>query len=298
MKLSNRLNLPQPIVAAVQNDPYDNGGADASITELIGPARLGALKHAHGDEIVEDASERIFSLLGQLMHSLLERANNTGIAERRLFAEIAGWRVSGATDIYYADGLIADYKLTTSYKFKNNTVPPEFEQQLNCLAVLHRKNGHKVTRLQIVAILRDWSKLEARRDPSFPQSQILILDVPLWDTVTAAKFLHNRVVIHQQARVSLPTCSPEERWSKPTVYAVMKAGQKKAVKLFDTREAAEALMASDKSYFIEVRRGQDVRCENYCAAAAVCTQYQRASKLNISARPEEAESIRVPVKVG
>jgi len=287
VRFTNTLNLPQPIASAVSNDPYDNGGADASITTLIGPARIGALKHACADQITEDVSDRIFSLLGQLMHGLLERANTEGVAERRLYTEIEGWKISGATDSYYEHGLIDDYKLTTSYKFKDGKVPPEFEQQLNCLAVLHRRNGFKVTRLRIVGILRDWSKLEARRDPSYPQSQILILDVPMWPGEVAERFLKDRVILHQQARLSLPECSPEDRWQRPTVYAVMKAGRKTAVKLHETLEAAKAHAAADSAFYVEKRPGQQIRCENYCPCAPFCEQYQKSSKLKITAEPEQ-----------
>src|SRR3954463_10849323 len=37
MKLTNRLGLPEPIVAAVANDGYSRGDADISVTSLLKP---------------------------------------------------------------------------------------------------------------------------------------------------------------------------------------------------------------------------------------------------------------------
>src|SRR6185312_4199648 len=181
MKLTNNLSLPKPIVDAVRNDSYDSpkDAKSISVTTLLKPARIVALERKHADEIEEDVSDRIFSLCGQVVHGILERADKTGIAERRLSIEVEGWKVSGQMD-RYLDGLLQDYKFVTAYKFKDAGVPEEYEQQLNVYAEILRQNGHTVTRMQIVGILRDWSKMEARRDPAYPQTQIVIRDVPLW----------------------------------------------------------------------------------------------------------------------
>ena len=74
MKITNNHNLPQSVVSAVSNDPYDRGGSDYTCTELISPVRQVMLRHRHGDEITEDASDRVWSLLGQAVHHILERA--------------------------------------------------------------------------------------------------------------------------------------------------------------------------------------------------------------------------------
>lgn len=272
MKLTNRLKLPQPIYDAVKNDPYDAGDCDISVTSLIAPPRQVALKRQHANEIVEDCSDRIYSLLGQLVHGLLERANITGVAERRLFMEIEGWRVSGATDVHFSDGLLQDYKLTTAFKFKDGRAPMEHEQQLNLLAALHRANGHLITRLQIVGILRDWSKLEARRDPSYPQTQIVVIDVPVWPEEQALDYMRERVILHKQARISLPECTPEERWQKPTLFAVMKAGQKRSLKNYTARAEAEEHAARVGAKVVE-RPGESIRCAAYCSASSFCSQY-------------------------
>lgn len=273
--LTNVLGLPQPIYDAVANDPYSSGDADISVTGLLKPPRQAALQEQHEEEIVEDVADRIWSLVGQVMHGVLERANRVGIAERRLSMMVEGWKVSGGMDAYHAGGLLQDYKFVTAWKFKDG-LPKDYEEQLNCYAELLRANGEDVKHLQIVGILRDWSRLEAVRTASYPQRQIVVLDVPLWPQENAQRFLRDRVVLHQQARLSLPECSPSDRWERPSVWAVMKPLRKSAVKLYDNeddaRKHAKAGVADD--LYVVRRPGQSVRCENYCSVAQFCSQFK------------------------
>ena len=69
-------------------------------------------------------------------------------------------------------------------------------------------------------------------------------------------------------------CTPEERWERPTHFAVMKQGQKRVVRVFDTREEAEGNITKAGLY-VEERAGSSVRCEYYCRVASFCPQYAR-----------------------
>lgn len=275
MNLTNRQGLPQAIVDAVRQDPYSRGESDISVTQLISPPRKVALEREHADEVTEDASERIWSLLGQSIHTILERANRTSIAERRLTVQVEGWTVSGGMDLYDENGTLTDYKVTSAWSVKGG-VKPEWIEQLNSYAEILRANGHGVKALKVVAILRDWSKLEARREATYPQSQVVTFSVELWDADKAARFVRDRVILHQKARLALPECTPEERWQKPTVYALMKVGGKRAVKLYDNEADALAHASVDpKNLRVEVRPGESTRCEAYCNASEFCTQHQQ-----------------------
>ncbi len=97
---TNRANLPDAIVAAVVNDAYTKGNAEISVTGLLKPPRQAVLEAKHQDEITQDVSERVWSLLGQSVHSILEQANRRGIAERRLSIACEGWTISGGMDLY------------------------------------------------------------------------------------------------------------------------------------------------------------------------------------------------------
>ncbi len=288
MKVTNKFNLPEPIVEAVANDGYSSGDADMSVTTLLGPPRKAALDHAHADELVEDASDRIWSLLGQSIHTILERANKTGIAERRLSITIEGWKISGGMDLVCKDHVLSDYKTVTAYKFKGGGAPIEYEQQLNCYAEILRQNGEEVAGLQIVGILRDWSKLEARRDANYPQSQVIVVSVPMWTRERAQAFLLERVILHKQARISLPECTGEERWARPTVYALMKKGRKTAVKLYDKENDAAAHASTGADIYVQTRVGESIRCSAYCSASKWCTQFQATKPVQAE---DESEAV-------
>lgn len=92
------MNLPQPIVDAVANDDYSRGNSDISVTQLISPPRMTALVREHWDTLEEDVSDRIFSLFGKAVHTILERAERVAIAEQRLYMKVGDWTVSGAMD--------------------------------------------------------------------------------------------------------------------------------------------------------------------------------------------------------
>lgn len=279
-QITNKLSLPEPIYEAVKNDPYTKGEADMSITGLLKPPRIVALEKKFESEIVEDASDRIYSLLGQLMHLLLERANRTGTVEERLYMDLAGWRISGAMDrVVYKDGLLQDYKFVTVYKVRDG-VDEEFEKQQNGYAMLLRANGLKVKKIEIVAILRDWSKKEAERNPSYPQHQIVIQSVPIWPLEKTRAFYTDRVRLHQEAKKRLPLCSDEDRWARPEKWAVMVKKQKKALKLHDNEE--DAIQHAERiEGYVQHRPGENIRCDSYCAVSHFCLQFQKLS----SAKP-------------
>lgn len=276
MKLTNKLGLPQPIYDAVKNDPYTKGDADYSITGLIRPPRIAQLSKIHFDEIEEDCADRIFSLFGQVIHGILERADITAIAEQRLFAKLHDVRISGGIDrMVVRDKLIQDYKLTSIWKLKDG-VPIEFEQQLNSYAWLYRRNGYEVDALQIVALYRDWSKGKTRYEQDYPQHQCQLFDVNVWPDSKVEEFLLSRIEVHKAAEKVLPVCTDEDRWATPDIFAVVKQGGKRAVASYHTHnEAVEHVAAfADKNYEVQFRPGVSKRCASYCGVARWCEQYK------------------------
>ena len=264
-----------------------------SVTGLLKPPRMVALEANHGHELVEDASDRIWSLLGQAVHTILERANRTAIAERRLSMEIEGWKISGGMDLYEENGVLTDYKVTTAWKLLGGSLE-EWAEQLNCYAELLRHNGDQVSKLQVVAILRDWSKLESKRNSKYPQSQVVNVDIPMWDPEKALAFMKDRVLLHQQARISLPECSEQERWAKKDQWAVMQAGRKSAIKICNSEEEAAKFSCEQTHRFIVHRPGLSVRCESYCSVLNFCDQGQKLIHSVIELDQPKKESYVVP----
>jgi len=279
MILTNKLNLPQSIVSAVMKDEYNKGDAEISVTGLLKPPRQAVLEKQYQNEITEDVSTRMWSLLGQSVHTILERANRTAIAERRLSMEIEGWQVSGGMDLYEEDNTLIDYKITSVHKLLQGDLE-DWARQLNSYAVLLRHHGHEAKKLQVVAILRDWSKMEAKRNPDYPQAQVVNISIPLWEPDKAIAFMRERVILHQQARVKLPECTPEERWTRPDVWAVMKLGRKSAVKLCPNQTEALEMACTDKKLYVAHRPGMSVRCESYCGVLPFCTEGQKHIQSN------------------
>ena len=278
MQITNNANLPAAIVEAVTNDPYPHGRVgDISATSLIDAPRIRVLRRRHADEITEDAAERIWALLGQAVHTILERAEPSAVTERRLYAEVDGWQISGQFDravLYPESGLLQDYKVTSAWAVVHG-LKPEWARQLNVLRWLALHNGYPVTRLQIVALLRDWSRGKAAQGGGYPQQQVAVIEVPVWAEDELEAYVRERVRIHQAAEQAqhLPECTPEERWQRPTTYAVMRKGRKSAIRVLEDPEAA-AQRAEREGGYVETRPGRAVRCDEYCPVREFCDQVQ------------------------
>jgi len=296
MQYTNRLNLPKSVVNAVTRDPYDNKGT-LSVTTLIKPPQMRILELRHKDEIVEDVSDRLWSLYGQSVHHILERCVDDGdIAEQRIHAEIGGVRVSGQFDLLTVLRALQDFKMTSVWAIKDALAngKKEWEQQLNLLAVLVRKDDlmPHPKKLQIVAFAKDWRNSEMLRDFSGYPNKVEVIDVPMWKPEEAMDFMEKRVLLHQSAEKGLIVeCTDEERWKKDDVWAVMKKGRKSALRLlgseFDavvwcvdnghtnSAEMIDGNLTGDlkTGISIELRPGSYVRCENYCSCSEFCPQF-------------------------
>lgn len=280
MKLTNKFNLPEPLVEAIANDTYNapRRPRSISVTTLFKPPRIVALERKHHEDLEVDAIDSIWSLIGQSVHTILERANKSDIVEKRFGVDHNGWYINGQLDSFTMhDGLLRDWKTTSAWAVARSAKEDDWTHQLNVYAWLLRKAGYEPKALQVVAIIRDWSKREAARNTDYPQKQVEVVSLELWDDARVEDFVNMRLALHEAAEQTLPECTPSERWAKPPRYAVMKVGRKSAIKLFDTEhEAKEFIRTNGKpgeKLSVELRRGESVRCANYCGVAAFCTQW-------------------------
>lgn len=279
MKITNKHNLPQTIVNALSRPNYSKGRADISVTELIAPPQLVALKHKHKDELESDAADMVWSLFGSAVHSILEQgADDDHVLEERLYATIGAWTISGAIDVQrFRDGGvdILDYKVVKAYSVMNEKV--EWEQQLNMYAwLVNNQKELDVHSLAIVAIVRDWSAREAQRSADYPQAPVVVVPIKRWGFIDQTNYVIERLRLHQDAYSAVNVggevtpCTPAEMWEKPTCWALMKEGRKSAVKIH--WDAPPEL--PDEKHFIEVREGERTRCKSYCPVSKFCSQYQ------------------------
>ena len=287
MKITNKFNVPETLVALATRDYYSKGKSDYSVTEIISPPRIQRLRRKHFEEIEQDVSDMLWMLLGTALHVVAERSEVSGHTnEERLSAGINGIILSGAIDLQKdeADGVtITDYKFTSAWALMNDK--PEWEQQQNIYKYLvERVKKKPVKGLKICALIRDWSRRDAQNKPDYPQAPIQVIDIPMWTFDRTEAFIKERVEMHRDSKVSadwgdeLPLCSDEERWLRPTTYAVKKDGRKTAIRVFDTQDEADALLKEmpekDKG-FIEIRKGEAVRCTgNFCGVSQWCSQFQ------------------------
>jgi hypothetical protein len=279
MRITNTHGMPESIVRAITNDPYEGPKQRTdkiSVSTLINPPKIHFLKIRHWDEIVEDASEHLWRLLGHSVHSVLERAEDTKtIKEERLEEEIDGITISGQMDLLGEDS-IEDYKITSvwSYIF-SPTGKPEWVAQLNLYRWLSRKIFN-VKKLTIHCILRDHQGSKAKADANYPQIPFKSIPIAVWSLEDTDKYIRDRVGLFKSCIYKkdheLPECTAEEMWAKGDKYAVMKPGRKTAIKVCDTEAEAQAVIVA--GYTIVKRPGSRNRCEDYCLVNKWCAQYK------------------------
>lgn len=276
MRLTNKMGLPEPIVRAVSNDSYTKGNADISVTELLLPPWMRRLRLKHDDEIVEDVSDRVWSLLGSSVHAVIERSSDQDdvLSEATLFMEAEGWTIKGQADhVTLSKAELCDFKVTTAWKIAGGKIPPEWVAQTNIYArMLDRTKGITIRSIAVIVILRDWSKREAARREDYPQAQAVRREIPIWSPEETDAFIAERVRLHQQADPG--PCTEEEVWGKPAKWAAMKKGRVSALRLFDNAEEAEALARQTPGGYVDERPGEAVRCQHYCPVARFCSKWE------------------------
>jgi len=285
MKITNNFNFPQPFVNIAMTPTYSKGKAHISATGLLNSPKINLMMKKYDEFLEQDVADMIHQMYGSISHYILEKgADEKNLVEQRFFAEVDGWTVSGAVDLQVIDddgGIhIKDYKTTSVWAVLNDK--PEWEQQLNIYAWLIAKNKKvEIKSLQIVAILKDWSKSEAKRKPEYPQKQVALVDIPLWTYEEQENFIKGRIAKHSAAEFAeetgadLPDCTPAEMWEKPPVWALIKQGGVRAKSLHESsEEAEEAKKQAGAGYEIQLRQGSRTRCQDYCLVNQWCKQYK------------------------
>ena len=206
MKLTNHHDLPETLFRAVLNDKYSRGGAHYSATDLIRPPRITILTHRYWEQIEEDVSDRIWSLLGKAVHAILEAADpDDALTEERLYAEVDGYVISGASDLYH-DSIITDYKVTSVWSRVFGSRIEQWSQQLNVYAYLFRQAGFDVEKLRVVCIYRDWSANKAIQNRRLPQLPAETLPIALWAFERQVEFVRKR---HEWSRRRISPFDPK-----------------------------------------------------------------------------------------
>jgi hypothetical protein len=277
MKFTNINGIPESYVNVLTSGSHPPLIGRFSVTDLVGAPRQRMLKLLHWEELTQDVGDMLWMLLGKSVHYVLEGgAPDESLAEEKMIVQFQGATIVGIADLFHM-GIIEDQKVTSVYSFLLGD-KPEWEHQLNIYAWMYQAAGFDVMGLRINAILRDWQKSKAEREADYPPIPFQSVKVPFWGYADAEEYVKYRLALHRTAENwpedQLDACTPEEMWERPTTYAVMKKGAKRALRVLTNMEEAEAwidLNADDpKKCTVEVREGIRAKCKDYCLVRDVC----------------------------
>lgn len=282
MKITNKCGLPDPFVKMAESS-YEAKPKRYSVTTLLKPVRETLLRRRHDKEIEQDCSDMIWALFGQAVHHILEK-NSDGdgqFAEEFLKVELEnGYTISGIIDLYDIDKkLVVDYKTVSVWKVVHRDFE-DWRKQGLMYAWLLRKHGLPCDRIEFYAIMKDHSKNEAKYKPDYPKLPVYKVAFNVTDENIAEidKFIKDK--INELAKYEdvpdneLPLCSLGDRWNDGDRFAVMKKGRKSALRVLDSMQEAELYKANYGGDYIEIRKGEDRKCLNYCACCHNCDYYK------------------------
>ena len=266
MQIGNKENLPDILYEALRMD-WEPVEGEIHVTQLIGPAMIDHLRREHWDQLVDDASTRMFALMGQGLHAAI--ADNGRIAyakkvlsdilkrfrsidldtlmcvlqdlldfisgksratiESNLRVPLKGgqWTLVGTDDCY-------DEEAEKIMDWKTTSVwsilfaDHNWEEQLNMYAWMRRKLGYEVRKLEVWALLRDWQKSKAKYGGDPRYPKIPFVKVEVpLWSMQEAEEYVYGRLIEFEGKPK--PCTPEEKWQTPTKYKVMKKGRKSAL---------------------------------------------------------------------
>ena len=285
MKVTNNYNLPDAIVKALTSD-YKYKPYQFSVTTILSGIKSFLLAKRHQDEIVMDASEGINMLLGTAIHNIFEgHENEDELAEEYIKVKVNDlYFISGRFDLYnLKEEEVTDYKTCSIWKIKFKDFD-DWKKQLLIYSWMLRKLGLKVKKAKITALIKDWKKTDLNlaklKGEYYPETPIInvpfefteqdFIDIELWIYERFEQIKEYELLQDDD----IPTCSEEERWYTGTKFAVKKGTNKTAVRVFDNEDEANELAKTNDQYWVEVRKGKNTKCEDYCSACQWCKFYK------------------------
>lgn len=283
MIITNKFNLPQQFVDAINSDEQPESRPDVfSVTETLKGVREIVLSRRHKDEVTVDVSDMVWLLFGKAVHSMLDSKKESpgDLVEFRLYQPMGRVGLTGKPDLYReSDQCVVDYKTCSIWKIIHKDFS-DWERQIYLYAWLLGGNGYPVKKGRVLAFLKDHSKIDAERNKDYPQHSVYVHEFDI-DKDKQNEIVTETIRVMMAAydlrntdTPKLPLCSDEQRYHKPNKYAVMKPKQKKAVKVLDTEEAAQAYADTIPGATVQYRPGEDAKCLRYCMVRQFCDHAQ------------------------
>lgn len=297
MNLTNSLNLPRPFVSAAESD-YKYTPKRYSVTALLKGTREAILQRRHDDEITQDVADMVWAVFGSAVHQILQNAKETKtqLKENHLVIDMPnGYQLSGIFDLYDdATGTVTDYKTASAWKAvfgaKDDEELGDWRKQTLIYCWMLRQIGFDAHRGEIVALLKDHKKSDAKNKADYPKHPVWRVG---WDFTDeqiekCGEWLAKRFEEIEAAEKlpddQLPMCTESERWHRADKWAVMKEGRKSAIRLFDSEDEAKARMEQESAngkgkFYVEHRPGEDPKCMDYCSACQFCDHYRKLAEV-------------------
>lgn len=283
MIITNKYNLPEAFVKAIQNARHNEEGCLSATTLLKGTKEI-ILENRHFDEIEVDASEEVWSVFGTATHTVLEHQEDDAFKEEKFSVDVLDYKVTGKVDRYdLAHETLEDWKTASVWKVIFHDFD-DWKRQGLIYTWLLRQSGLNVRHIRFIALLKDHSKSEAKKKADYPQAPVYIyeFDPSEEELISIEAFIKGKVfevsANAEKKDDEIAECSPSERWTTPAKWAVMKEGRKTAVKLCESEEEAvnfiEELEKDKDKHYVEERKGQDKKCSDYCACCEFCSYYK------------------------
>lgn len=263
MIYTNNFSLPEAVVNAI-GQPHKPVPGRYSASDFTGSPLQRKLKEEHWEDLTQDSSDMIWMLFGSAMHYVLEKGSpKDSFAEEKLQMSYQGITIVGVTDLWH-NNTISDYKTTSVYAFLLGS-KPEWTIQLNIYRMLYFVVLNLDTdKLQINAILRDWQKGKTYRDENYPKIPFFVQDIPIIDPTPHIDNWLSKIA-------DPPCCTPEERWERPTTWAVMKGTNKTATKVCKSEDEAWSYIDDEsRGYSVVKRPGEAIKCKSYCMVSQHC----------------------------
>lgn len=287
--ITNNLNLPQPFVDAATSD-YKPTEGRYSVTRVLGSPCEAVLLRRHGEELDGDVADCVWQIFGSAVHKILEESQETEDQIKENYVTVPideHYTISGIFDLYDdSTGTVTDWKTASLWKIKFANFDDWKRQTLYYCWMLRQIGFGNARRGEIVAMIKDHNKREARKDPEYPQHPVFVIS---WD-FTEEDLAHAEKEIREWFRQvaiaeSLPDsqltpCDREQRWAKPEKWAVRKGKAKRALRVLDSMEDATRYVNAHSGangsgqLWIEHREGEDTKCEGYCDVRRWCPYYQ------------------------
>jgi len=279
MVITNDTNLPSCFVRAMEAG--DREPKLISPSKMCDSVRQILLSMRHHHEAVRDASSMLWSMFGTALHGVVEK-HADGMTEHHMetMIDVDGIpeKFAGTLDVY-EDGVITDFKTTSAWTIVYGSRLHEWTVQLNSYRYLLEQEfeGDVVEKMEIKALLKDWSKSKALDGGDYPQKPVVTVPIKEIDVLP---IFENKVRLLRMFADTeddkLPPCTDVERWKNPSVWKVMIKDRKRAVKVCKSRDEAQAYMNYN------LKNGMGIfefpakanRCPEYCDGKDFCNQYQ------------------------